>query len=103
MTVQFRAGQQLVSAVDSTTVIVIKAPAQEVTLTCGGVAMAPAGGSVPAGALDPALMGGTQIGKRYVDDAGTIQVLCTKAGAGSLALDGQPLVIQSAKPLPASD
>ena len=103
MAVQFRAGQQMVSAVDSTTVIIIKAPSQEVTLTCGGVAMAPAGGSVPAGAPDPALMGGTQIGKRYVDDAGTIQVLCTKAGGGTLALDGQPLVIQSAKPLPASD
>ena len=103
MAVQFRAGQQLVSAVDSTTVIIIKAPAQEVTLTCGGVAMAPAGGSVSAAQPDPALMGGTQIGKRYVDDADTIQLLCTKAGQGTLALDGNPLQIQAAKPLPASD
>jgi hypothetical protein len=30
-------------------------------------------------------------------------VLCTKAGRGTLALDGEPLVIQAAKPLPASD
>jgi len=43
MAVKFRAGQQLVSAVDSTAVIVIRAPAGECTLTCGGVAMAAPG------------------------------------------------------------
>ena len=103
MAVKFRAGQQLVSAVDSTAVIVIKAPAAECTVTCGGVAMATAGGPVTAAAPDPALMAGTQLGKRYVDDADTIQLLCTKAGGGTLALDGNPLQIQAAKPLPASD
>jgi len=103
MAVKFRAGQQLVSAVDGTAVIVIKAPATEGTVTCGGVAMALAGEAVTAAEPDPALMGGTQLGKRYVDDADTIQVLCTKAGSGTLALDGRPLVIQAAKPLPASD
>jgi hypothetical protein len=103
MAVKFRAGQQLVSAVDSTAVIVIKAPAAECTVTCGGVAMAAAGGPVTAAEPDPTLLGGTQIGKRYVDDADTIQLLCTKAGQGTLALDGNPLQIQAAKPLPASD
>ncbi|HEX3923112.1 MAG TPA: hypothetical protein VHY31_12560 [Streptosporangiaceae bacterium] len=91
------------SAVDSTAVIVIRAPAADGALTCGGVPMA-APDQPPAPAEpDPSLMGGTQIGKRYVDEADTIQVLCTKAGQGTLALDGQPLVIQAAKPLPASD
>jgi hypothetical protein len=103
MAVKFRAGQQLVSAVDSTTVIIIRAPAGECTLTCGGVVMANADGPVATAQADPSLMGGTQIGKRYVDEADTIQVLCTKAGDGTLALDGKPLVIQAAKPLPASD
>ena len=103
MAVKFRAGQQLVSAVDSTAVIIIKAPATECTVTCGGVAMTVAGEEVTAAEPDPSLMGGTQLGKRYVDDADTIQVLCTKAGSGTLALDGEPLVIQAAKPLPASD
>ena len=108
MAVKFRAGQQLISAVDSTAVIVIRAPEAEGTLTCGGVAMAApdqAGTVQPAtaGEPDPSLMGGTQIGKRYVDVADTIQVLCTKAGTGTLALDGEPLHIQAAKPLPASD
>lgn len=103
MAVKFRAGQQLVSAVDSTAVIVIKAPAAECTVTCGGVVMADAGEPVTAAEPDLSLMGGTQIGKRYVDDADTIQLLCTKAGEGTLALDGKPLMIQAAKPLPASD
>ncbi|HLI37938.1 MAG TPA: hypothetical protein VKV80_11445 [Streptosporangiaceae bacterium] len=103
MAVKFRAGQQLVSAVDSTAVIIIRAPEGECTLTCGGVAMVAPGEPVSAAQPDPALMGGTQIGKRYVDEADTIQVLCTKAGDGTLALDGKPLVIQAARPLPASD
>lgn len=103
MAVKFRTGQQLVSAVDSTAVIVIKAPAEERALTCGGVEMVPVGEVVKAMEPDRSLMGGTQIGKRYVDAADTVQVLCTKAGDGTLALDGEPLVIQAAKPLPASD
>ena len=103
MGVKFRAGQQLVSAVDSTAVIIIRAPAGESTLTCGGVVMADAGEPAVRAEPDPSLMGGTQIGKRYVDEGDTIQVLCTKAGDGTLALDGKPLVIQGAKPLPASD
>ena len=100
---KFRAGQQLVSAVDSTAVIIIRAPAEEVTLTCGGVAMKAPDEPPQAAEADPSLMGGTQIGKRYVDEADTIQVLCTKAGSGTLALDGKPLQLQAAKPLPASD
>jgi hypothetical protein len=103
MAVKFRAGQQLVSAVDSTAVIVIRAPAGQCTLTCGGVAMVAPGEAAAGGQADPSLMGGTMIGKRYVDEAGTIQLLCTKAGGGTLALDGRPLLVQAAKPLPASD
>jgi hypothetical protein len=103
MAVKYRAGQQLVSAVDSTAVIIIRAPAAECTLTCGGAEMATAGQPVTPAEPDRSLMGGTQIGKRYVDEADTLQVLCTKAGDGTLALDGKPLLIQAAKPLPASD
>jgi hypothetical protein len=103
MAVTFRAGQQLVSAVDGTAVIIIRAPDVECTLTCGGAEMTAAGEPVSAAEPDRSLMGGTQIGKRYTDEADTLQVLCTKAGDGTLALDGKPLVIQAAKPLPASD
>ena len=103
MAVKFRAGQQLVSAVDSTAVIVIRVSAEEGTLTCGGVPMAAPDEVATVAEPDPSLMGGTEIGKRYVDEADTIQVLCTKAGSGTLALDGKALQIQAAKPLPASD
>ncbi|MCW0213112.1 MAG: hypothetical protein OJJ54_07120 [Pseudonocardia sp.] len=44
-----------------------------------------------------------QLGKRYTDASGSLEVLCTKAGAGPLALDGVLLEIKAAAQLPASD
>jgi hypothetical protein len=43
------------------------------------------------------------LGKRYVDDGDTMEVLCTKPGTGSLGADGASLQLKEAKPLPASD
>ena len=57
----------------------------------------------PGGSVDPAASEGTQIGKRYVDEAGTLELLCTKPGEGSLAVGGTALQIKGAKPLPSSD
>jgi hypothetical protein len=54
-------------------------------------------------APDPSLAGGTQMGKRYADEASGLEVLCTKAGAGTLTLDGAPIELKGAKPLPSSD
>jgi hypothetical protein len=45
----------------------------------------------------------TLIGKRYVDESGSVELLCTSSGAGALTCDGAPMTIKSAKPLPASD
>ncbi len=53
--------------------------------------------------LAPDAAAGTQLGKRYVSEAGDLEVLCTKPGEGTLSLDGAPLTIKGAKPLPASD
>jgi len=47
--------------------------------------------------------GGTQLGKRYVDEPTGLEVLCVKPGSGTLAADGRDLTLKSAKPLPASD
>jgi hypothetical protein len=44
----------------------------------------------------------TLIGKRYVDAADTVELLCTSSGAGVLTCDGAPMSIKAAKPLPAS-
>ncbi|HVV10504.1 hypothetical protein [Amycolatopsis sp.] len=100
-----RVGQILASTVDGTTVIVVKAPDGEVTLTCGGAAMADpkAKEPAPAGEADPAQMAGNQLGKRYADDELGIELLVTKAGQGTIAVNGTPLPLKDAKPLPASD
>jgi hypothetical protein len=101
---QLKPGSRLRSAVCDTEVMIVAAPAGEVKLECGGAAMLeittqrPAGGSPAAGAS-----GGTQLGKRYVNAAGDLELLCTKPGKGSLAAGGQPLSLKEAKPLPASD
>ena len=62
----------------------------------------PGGPAEPATA-DPELSQGTLIGKRYVNAAGTVELLCVKAGKGSLSIDGEVLQIKDAKPLPSSD
>ena len=56
---------------------------------------------VATAAADPALMGGTQIGKRYDDAADTLELLCTKAGTAR-SPSTAALAIKAAKPLPAS-
>jgi hypothetical protein len=54
-------------------------------------------------APDAARMAGCQVGKRYVNEDQSVEVLCVKAGEGSLAADGAVLVIKEAKKLPSSD
>lgn len=102
---KLRAGQSLSSPVDTTTVVVVKAPSGDVDVTCAGVALydARGGGEAPGGAADPAQMDGTQIGKRYADDDLGLELLVTKGGKGTLAANGTPLPLKGAKPLPASD
>jgi hypothetical protein len=61
-------GLRLKSAVCSTEVMVIRAPAGEAQIACGGTEMLGGGETAPAGAaLDPSRAQGSLIGKRYVD------------------------------------
>jgi hypothetical protein len=46
---------------------------------------------------------GSLLGKRYVDADGHLEVLCTKAGSGTLSVGDAPLALKEAKPLPSSD
>ena len=71
-------------------------------VACGGATMAEQPPAEKA-ALDPAFAAGTLLGKRYVDTDGAIELLCVKAGKGSLAIDGVALQTKDAKPLPSSD
>jgi hypothetical protein len=92
------------SAVCSTEVMVVAAPKSEVEITCGGTPMLELGKEPPAGGAPASgAAGGTQLGKRYVNEKGDLELLCTKPGQGSLACGGAPLAVKGAKPLPASD
>jgi len=100
----FKAGTRLKSAVCSSELMLIVAPDRDVDLACGGVSVIELGADAPAGAaLDPDQKQGTQMGKRYTNEAGDIEVLCTKPGEGGLAVDGVALEVKGAKPLPSSD
>ena len=101
---ELKPGLRLRSAADDTELIVVKAPPVEVDLRCGGHPVIGHGIDRPVGpAVHPALAGGTQIGKRYTDVAATLELLCTKAGQGTLTVGGEPLLVKDAKPLPSSD
>jgi hypothetical protein len=93
-------GTKLKSAACDTEVMVIRG--SEVLIECGGAPMAE---QKPAErvALDPQHAEGTKIGKRYVDAAGNVELLCVKGGQGSLAIAGVALQPKDAKPLPSSD
>jgi hypothetical protein len=96
-----KVGTRLRSASCGTEVMVIHAPADPVELTCGGRPMSEdADGTIASGA---GADGGTLLGKRYVDDTTGLEVLCTRPGAGGLAVDGRSLTIKTPKTLPASD
>ena len=97
-------GVRLKSAVCATEIMVIRSPQLEAELACGGVEMLGMTEAVtPGRAPDADHAQGTLIGKRYVDTLDRFEVLCTKGGAGSLALDGVALVVKQAKALPSSD
>lgn len=100
--VAMKAGARFKSAVCDTQVMVIKAPPGEYALTCGGALMV-APNEDGQGELDGDQADGTLMGKRYVNADESVEMLCTKPGKGSLALDGTALEIKQAKQLPSSD
>ena len=93
-------GMKLKSVVCDTEVMVIRGSG--LVVECGGAPMA-AERPADKAALNPAFAQGTLIGKRYVDAGNTVELLCVKAGKGSLSIGGTALQLKDAKPLPASD
>jgi hypothetical protein len=101
---KLKIGQTLTSSVDATSVVVVRAPGEDVTVTCGGVPVvgpedAPAAGATAQGESG----GGLLLGKRYADEAVGLELLCVKAGDYPVAVNGTPVTQKSAQPLPASD
>jgi hypothetical protein len=105
MTAVPAAGTRLRSAVCSTEVVVIRVSPAAGPISCGGVPMTlvTRETALPAGAPRPGFEGGTRLGKRYVGPDESVELLCTKPGAGSLSVGSHVLAVRSAKPLPASD
>src|SRR4051812_15372718 len=100
---ELKPGTRLRSQTCSAEVIVVRPPDREVDVRCGGAAMIPVGDEVADQPVDAGHQGGTLLGKRYADQETGIELLCTKAGEGSLSLGDAPLLQKDAKPLPSSD
>ncbi len=101
---QLTVGARLRSAVDDTQVIVVRAPADSIDLTCGGHPLLPIGAEAGSAlTVTAGHDGGTVLGKRYVDADSDLELLCTKGGDAALFLGDTPLSIKAAKALPASD
>lgn len=101
---RLKPGTRLKSAVGATEVVVVRAPADDLDLRCGGYPMVDIASDRPSGLISlPEHSGGTAIGKRYADDDHGLELLCTRAGAESLTVGNTPLHVKQAKPLPASD
>jgi hypothetical protein len=105
MSIEMTPGTKLASAVCLTEVIVVRPPDGPVSVECGGVPMVAAdeAPAEPSGDLTEGHDEGTPLGKRYHHEATGLELLCTRAGDGSLAADGEPIPLKDAKPLPSSD
>jgi hypothetical protein len=101
--VQLKPGMRLESQTCATTVMVIRAPAGDVDLCCGGLPMGAPGSVADKSAPVGDQAGGTLMGKRYGSDELGLELLCNKPGPGQLTIDGAPVPLKEAKPLPSSD
>jgi hypothetical protein len=100
----FRPGTRLKSQVDSTEVIVVKAPADDLEIRFGGHPAIDAKAEPDASLVpDGEQQAGTLIGKRYVRSAGDLELLVVKGGTVDVRVDGELLVAKENKPLPSSD
>lgn len=104
MDLEMKPGVRFRSAVCDTEMAVVRAPGEPMDLRCGGHPVIPIteerrSGRSPEAGFDE----GTAVGKRYTNEEGTLEVLCTKAGSGSLSVADVRLQIKDAKPLPSSD
>ncbi len=98
----FKPGTKLSSTVCKTQIMVLRAPATELKVTCGGAPMQ-IGDPDTLGEIDSAAAGGTFVGKRYTDQDESMEFLCTRGGDGTIAVDGYTIDVKAAKKLPSSD
>jgi hypothetical protein len=101
---KLKPGQKLRSAVSDAQLVVVRAPAEDVDIRCGGAPLLDAGDEPDGSAsLDASLGDGPLLGKRYADDDLGLELLCARAGEGALTVGDRVLPVKGAKPLPSSD
>jgi hypothetical protein len=100
---QLKPGTRLESQTCDAQVIVVRAPATDVDLRCGGEPLVAIGAGKDKHPISADHEAGTLMGKRYIEDEVGIEVLCTKPGKGSLSIGDVDLLTKDAKPLPSSD
>ncbi|MBV9410224.1 MAG: hypothetical protein JO148_01400 [Acidimicrobiia bacterium] len=100
---QVKAGQRLKSTACDTEVVVVRAPDGDIDVRCGGEPMVALDEDAPKGSVQAGFDEGTLLGKRYASEDDGIELLCTKAGKGSLSLGTTIVPRKDAKPLPSSD
>jgi hypothetical protein len=97
---ELKAGLRLKSGVCDGEAMVVKGGAVD-SITCGGVEMSADGST--SGTANDEHMHGCQVGKRYVNEDESVELLCVKAGTGSFAVNGDLLLLKETKKLPSSD
>jgi hypothetical protein len=101
---ELKPGSRWKSAVCTGEIVVVRPPKTGGTLECGGHPVVPFNGEKPAGlSAAEGKAEGLPMGKRYVDEESGMEALISKAGQGSLSLDGRALKLKDAKALPSSD
>jgi hypothetical protein len=106
---QLRVGMRLASTSGPVEVVVVRAPEASGNLTCAGEPMLEAGNQTEKATASPALAPPEEtthqvlLGKRYTNEDGSLELLCTKPGPGPLAWNGVVLSTKAPKPLPSSD
>ena len=101
---ELKPGSRWRSGVCDTEVVVVRPPKGAVALECGGHPMTLLNAPRPEGlSIAGEHSAGSQAGKRYADEETGLEVLCSKAGQGSLAVNGRPIQAKEAKKLPSSD
>jgi hypothetical protein len=102
-----RVGCRLRSTVCAGEVVVVRSHAEDLVVNCGGYPMIEgnSGQEADGDKLRPrdGQDGGLILGKRYRLPGSDLELLCVRAGAGSLSVDGVTLEVTAAKPLPSSD
>jgi len=96
-------GSRWKSVVCSAEAVLVRVPNQDGVPQCGGVDMVPLGEQVTAREAVDGFDGGCVVGKRFRSEKFGIELLCTKAGKGTLGFAGEALQVVAAKSLPSSD